>query len=156
LAKLIKESILVTSKNKFKVCFVVDNFYWPGPLLHFSGSNPTRFYFFAKEQIIDWTIFSSGVLSRFDLSYSCHNKRDDKISIQDFLHECLKELQQTNTNAGYEKNSKSRILTIGNQGSDLFYRIYNVKKFLKFEHEMKEKFLKKHYLLLVSNCLEQF
>ena len=37
LAKPIKESILVSSKNKFEVCFVGDNPYWNGTLLHFSG-----------------------------------------------------------------------------------------------------------------------
>jgi hypothetical protein len=69
LAKPIKESILVSSKNKFEVCFVEDNPYWDGTLLHFSGLNASRFYFFSKEQIIDWTIFSSAVLSRFDLYF---------------------------------------------------------------------------------------
>ena len=61
LSKPIKESILVSSKNKFEVCFVADNPYWDGTLLHFSGLNAARFYFFLKEQIIDWTIFSSAV-----------------------------------------------------------------------------------------------
>ena len=69
LTKPIKESILVNFKNKFEVCFVADNFSWGGTLLHFSGFNATRFYFFAKKQIIDWTIFSSAVLNRFDLYY---------------------------------------------------------------------------------------
>ena len=156
LAKPMKEPIFVNSKNKFEVCFVGDNSYWGGTLLHFSGSNASRFYFFSKEQIIDWTIFSAGVLSRFDIYYSRQNKRDDKISIQDFLHECLKELQQTNTNVGFDKNSKGRILTIGNRGSNLFYRLYNGKNFLKFEHEMKGKFLQEYHLLLVENRLEEF
>jgi hypothetical protein len=85
--------------------------------------------------------FLQGVLSRFDLYYSRENKRDDKISIQYFLHESLKELKQTNTNVGFDKNSKGLILTIGNLGSNLFYRIYNRKFFLNFEHEMIGKFL---------------
>ena len=80
LAKPIKESILVSSKNQFEVCFVGDNFYWQGTLLHFSGLNATRFYFFAKEQIIDWTIFSSAVLSRFDLYFERNYKTTEKIS----------------------------------------------------------------------------
>lgn len=46
LTKPIKESILVSSKNKFEVCFVGDNPYWDGTLLHFSGLNAARFYFF--------------------------------------------------------------------------------------------------------------
>jgi len=106
LAKPIKEPILVSSKNQFEVRFVGDNYYWSGTSLHFSGSNAARFYFFSKEQIIDWTIFSAGVLSRFDIYYSRQNKKDDKILNQDFLHECLKQIQQTNTNVGFDKNSK--------------------------------------------------
>lgn len=47
LAKPIKESILVSSKNKFEVRFVLDNSYWNGILLHFSGSNAA---FFSKPQ----------------------------------------------------------------------------------------------------------
>ena len=37
LTKPIKEPILVNSKNQFQVCFVRDNSYWDGTLLHFSG-----------------------------------------------------------------------------------------------------------------------
>jgi hypothetical protein len=129
LAKPIKEPIFVNSKNQFEVRFVGDNSYWGGTVLQFSGSNAARFYFFLKEQIIDWTIFSAGVLSRLDISYSRQNKRDDQISIQDFLHECLKELQKTNTNVGFEKNSQGRIFKIGHRGSNLFYRLYNKKNF---------------------------
>ena len=74
LTKPIKEPILVNSKNQFQVCFVGDNPYWDGTLLHFSGLNATQFYFFLKEQIIDWTIFSSAVLSRFDLYFERNYK----------------------------------------------------------------------------------
>ena len=80
LAKPVKESIFVNSKNQFQVCFVENNSYWGGTLLHFSGSNASRFYFFLKEEIIDWTIFSAGVLNRFDLYYSRNNKSKDKIT----------------------------------------------------------------------------
>ena len=78
LTKPIKEPILVNSKNQFQVCFVGDNPYWDGTLLHFSGLNAARFYFFLKEQIIDWTIFSSAVLSRFDLYFERNYKTAEK------------------------------------------------------------------------------
>lgn len=35
LAEPIKEPILVNSKNKFEVCFVIDNSYWPDTFLSF-------------------------------------------------------------------------------------------------------------------------
>ena len=90
LTKPIKEPILVNSKNQFQVCFVGDNPYWAGTLLHFSGLNATQFYFFLKEQIIDWTIFSSAVLSRFDLYFERNYKTTDKISSREFLQNCQK------------------------------------------------------------------
>ena len=72
------------------------------------------------------------------------------------MHQCLKEIQTTNNNVGFDKNSKGRILTIGNRASNLFYRLYDGKNFLKFEHEMKGKFLQDYHLLLVENRFEEF
>jgi hypothetical protein len=70
LAKPIKEPILVTSKNKFEVLFVKEGPYWQSTILQFSGSNALGFYTFVQKNLIDWTIFSSAVLNRFDLYYS--------------------------------------------------------------------------------------
>ncbi len=156
LAKPIKESILVSSKNKFEVCFVGDNPYWDGTLLHFSRLNATRFYFFLKEQIIDWTIFSSAVLSRFDLYFERNYKTAEKISGREFLQNCQKNLKQTNKNSSLEKNRKGWILKIGNRKSNHYFRIYEKKNSLKFEHEMKGKVLQNYHILLVDNRLEEF
>nr|YP_010444209.1 hypothetical protein, Heak293 Cp026_ORF504_seminavis [Fibrocapsa japonica]UTE95096.1 hypothetical protein, Heak293 Cp026_ORF504_seminavis [Fibrocapsa japonica] len=156
LAKPIKESILVSSKNKFEVCFVGDNPYWNGTLLHFSGRNATRFYFFSKEQRIDWTIFSSAIFSRFDLYFERNYKTADKISGREFLQNCQKNLEQTNKNISLEKNRKGWILKIGNRKSNHYFRIYETKNSLKFEHEMKGKVLQQYHLLLVENRLEEF
>jgi predicted DNA-binding transcriptional regulator AlpA/ribosomal protein S24E len=149
LTKPIKESILVSSKNQFEVCFVGDNPYWDGTLLHFSGLNASRFYFFSKEQIIDWTIFSSAVLSRFDLYFERNYKTADKISGREFLQNCQKNLKQTNKNISLEKNRKGWILKIGNRKSNHYFRIYETKNSLRFEHEMKGKVLQQYHLLLV-------
>ena len=156
LAKPIKESIMFSSKNKFEVCFVGDNPYWDGTLLHFSGLNATRFYFFSKEQRIDWTIFSSAVLSRFDLYFERNYKTTDKIYGREFLQNCQKNIKQTNKNISLEKNRKGWILKIGNRKSNHYFRIYETKNSLKFEHEMKGKVLQQYHLLLVENRLEEF
>lgn len=156
LVEPIKEPIFVHSKNQFQVCFVRDNSYWRGTLLHFSGINATRFYFFLKEQIIDWTIFSSAVLSRFDLYYSRNNKTNDKILVTDFLENCHRKLKQTNKNFSFDKNSKGLILKIGSRRSNHYSRVYQVKNSLKFEYEMKGKFLQKYHLLLVENRFDEF
>ena len=156
LTKPIKEPILVNSKNQFQVCFVGDNLYWDGTLLHFSGLNATQFYFFLKEQIIDWTIFSSAVLSRFDLYFERNYKTTEKISGREFLQNCQKNLKQTNKNSSLEKNRKGWILKIGNRKSNNYFRIYETKNSLKFEHEMKGKVLQNYHLLLGENRLEEF
>ena len=106
LAKPIKEPIQVNFKNQFEVLFVQEAPYWQGTTLHFSGFNATRFYFFSKEQIIDWTVFSSGILNRVDLYYSRTNKTDDKISVREFFENCHKQLTQTNKNVSFDNNSK--------------------------------------------------
>ena len=156
LRKPIKEPILVNSKNQFQVCFVGDNPYWDGTLLHFSGLNAARFYFFLKEQIIDWTIFSSAVLSRFDLYFERNYKTAEKISGREFLQNCQKNIKQTNKNSSLEKNRKGWILKIGNRKSNHYFRIYETKNSLKFEHEMKGKVLQNYHILLVDNRLEEF
>ena len=158
LAKPIKEPIQVNFKNQLEVLFVQEAPYWQGTTLHFSGFNATRFYFFSKEQRIDWTVFSSGILNRVDLYYSRTNKTDDKISVREFFENCHKQLTQTNKNVSFDKNSKGLILKIGNRKSNHYFRIYQSQKkdSLKFEFEMKGRFLKKYHTLLVSNRLEEF
>jgi hypothetical protein len=96
LAEPIKEPIFVHSTNQFQVCFVGENSYWRGTLLHFFGINATRFYFFAKEEIIDCTIFSSSVLSRFDLYFEPNYKTADKASAREFLQNCQKNIKHSN------------------------------------------------------------
>lgn len=79
LAKPLKEPIQVNYTNKFEVLFVKESRYWQGTTLNFSGSNAFVFYAFFQKNFIDWTIFSSGVLNRFDLYYFRNNKIQDKI-----------------------------------------------------------------------------
>jgi len=156
LAKPIQEPIFVNKNYTYKVIFVHQAPFWEGTVLHFSGYNASVFYSLVQKQLIDWTIFSAGVLSRFDLYYSREKKRDDKISHREFLQGCQKQLEQTNKNVQLEKNSKGCILKIGNRKSNHYSRIYEGRNSLKFEHEMKGKFLQNCHSLLVSNNLKNF
>jgi len=52
----IRQPIFIDSKNQHEICFIQDNLYWGGILLHFSGLNAARFYLFAKRNIINWQI----------------------------------------------------------------------------------------------------
>ena len=131
LAKPIKESILLSSKNNFEVSFLIENSYWDGILLQFSGSNAARFYSLLRQRKIDLIIFSSAILSRFDIYYSRENIITDKISSTDFLTNCYIKLKQTTRNIKLEKNIKGSILKIGNRRSNNFSRIYQRSNFFK-------------------------
>jgi len=156
LAKPIKESILVSSKNKFQVLFVHEAPYWKGTSVYFSGASATFFYSLVKQTSINWEFFSSAILGRFDLNYARKNKTDDKISVRQFLQNCQTKLMQTNKNISLEKNSKGLILKIGTRRNNNYSRIYQGKNFLKFEHEMKGKFIKTYHTLLIQNHFEEF
>ena len=156
LAKPIKESILVSSKNKFQVLFVHEAPYWKGTFVYFSGASATFFYSLVKQTSINWEFFSSAILGRFDLNYARKNKTNDKISVRQFLQNCQTKLMQTNKNISLEKNSKGLILKIGTRRSNNYSRIYQGKNFLKFEHEMKGKFIKTYHTLLIQNHFEEF
>ena len=156
LAKPIKESILVSSKNKFQVLFVHEAPYWKGTFVYFSGASATFFYSLVKQTSINWEFFSSAILGRFDLNYARKNKTDDKISVRQFLQNCQTKLMQTNKNISLEENSKGLILKIGTRRSNNYSRIYQGKNFLKFEHEMKGKFIKAYHTLLIQNHFEEF
>ena len=75
-------------------------------MLQFSGLNDSRFYFLAKQNIIDWKIFDKASLSRFDIYYSRENNKQDKISSADFLENCYKKIKQTSKNVTLEFSSK--------------------------------------------------
>ena len=156
LAKPTRETFYENSVNKFKVDFIRNNPFWAGTVLNFSGKNAEKFYSFVQKEKIDWSIFSLGIFCRFDLYYLRTQKVEDKISMEDFLYQSLKEIKQTKQKVSLEKNTKGWILKIGNRGSSLFYRIYQQKNSLKFELEMKGKFLQKYHSLLVENQLEEF
>lgn len=109
LAKPVKEPIFVTHKNQNQVLFVYEAPYWKGTLLHFSGSNARLFYSLIKNDFIDWQIFSSGVLSRFDLNYSRFSRtiHKDQISTMQFLQNCQSYIAQNKSKkVQLEKNSK--------------------------------------------------
>lgn len=124
-------------------------------LLQFSGLNARRFYFLAKQNTIDWKIFDKATLSRFDIYYSRENNKLDKIYSEDFLENCYQKIKQTNKNVTLGKNKQGLILKIGNRKSNNYSHIYQKKKSLKFEYEMKGRSLEKSYNLLVLNNFEE-
>jgi hypothetical protein len=158
LAKPVKEPIFVNFKNNFQVLFIDKAPYWEGTSIQFSGTSAAYFYTLIKRKLIDWKLFSSATLGRFDLNYLRENEARDRISTGQFLYDCEKKLMQTNKikNISLEKNSKGLILKIGSRRSNNYSRVYEGKNSLKFEHEMKGKFIKNYHTLLIQNSFEEF
>ena len=67
-----KESILVDSKNSYEVLFVIENSYWKGTKLDFSGLNGKFFYTLVQQKLVSWELFSSATLGRFDINFSAY------------------------------------------------------------------------------------
>ena len=83
------------------------------------------------------------------------NKAFTDLSSEDFLESCYQKIKQTNKNVTLGKNKRGLILKIGNRKSNNYSRIYQEKKSLKFEYEMKGRSLEKSYNLLVLNNFEE-
>lgn len=81
-----------------------------------------------------------------------------KTSVEDFFEDCHKKVRRTNKNVKFEKKSSGISLKIQNRKNDHFYRIYQSKRAnsIKFEYEMRGKFIGNYQQLLVSNYLEEF
>ena len=96
-------------------------------MLQVSSLNTSRFYFLAKQNIIDCKIFDKATLSLFDIYYSREKNKQDKISSADFLENCYKKIKQTSKNVTLEKNRRGLILKIGNRKSKNYSHIYQEK-----------------------------
>ena len=71
--------MLVNSKNQFVILFVNDHYYSKGILLQFSGLNGSRFYFLAKQNIIDWKIFQKFKIKKSRKSLQDIHKKQNQI-----------------------------------------------------------------------------
>jgi hypothetical protein len=147
-----KNILRVDPTKFFEVVFLEDIPYWEGTILEFSGINAREFYKHIKEHTIDWKIFQNPSLSRFDLYYSLEAPLTED-SIKSFFQSCQKNSQ---LNLGYQKNRRGQILRIGRRTSDRFSRIYTRSNRLRFEHEMKGRFLEEYSDMFFRNSWEDF
>jgi len=153
-----KESIRVNFKNKFEVRFVIDNPYWDGVLLEFTGQNGRLFYRLIKQELVSWEFFSDATLSRFDINFSRKNRGSDKTAVEDFFEDCHRRVRKTNKNVSFEKKSDGLSLKIGHRKSNQCFRIYESKEqnYIKFEYEIRGQYIQNYQSLLVSNSFEEF
>jgi hypothetical protein len=147
-----KEILQADPMNSFEVVFLKDIPYWDGTILEFSGINAREFYKCLKEHTVDWKLFRNPTLSRFDLYYSLETPLTED-SIKSFFQSCQKNSQ---LNLGYQKNKRGQILRIGRRTSDRFSRIYTRSNRLRFEHEMKGRFLEEYSDIFFRKSWEDF
>lgn len=102
----------------------MDNPYWQGTVVTFSGLSARFFYMLLKEKKLTGEVFSDGILGRFDIYYC----REDR---------------KTDQNVSFEKNKKGLILKLANRKGNNYCHIYKEKTSLKFEYEMKGQLLRK-------------
>jgi len=149
------QTILWNSENTAEARFLRLS-YSRGTALNFTGQNAAVFYRCIQRNSIDWSFFSSGVLTRLDLKYFREHKPQDSISVQEFFQRCQEKLKLKTKNFTYSNNSKGQIFKIGSRKSDRYSRIYASRDGLHFEQEMKGKFIRPYYSLLLNHLLEEF
>ena len=136
-----KEILRSNPTNRYNLVFLKDIFDWPGTILQFSGINAREFYKWLKQQeTIDWSLFKNPRLSRVDLNYT-----DDtlitKEEVELFFQACQR---NSSLNNAIIENDKGYILNIGRRTSDRYSRIYTRNNHLRFEHEMKGRFIEQY------------
>ena len=66
----VQDSIQTNSKNQYQIQFVVNiSSYWNGVCVAFPGNSAALFYQLSKEKKVDWNLFDSANINRFDLNY---------------------------------------------------------------------------------------
>lgn len=83
LDKLIKESILVSPKNKLEAFFVIKGSYCQEIIIQFYGFNAKNFDNLIKQKLVPNKLFFSASLDRFEIHYSRKNRIFNKISYRD-------------------------------------------------------------------------
>lgn len=148
-----KEILRSHPMNSFEVVFLKDISYWKGTILQFSGINPREFYNWLKqEETLNWKLFQNPILSRFDLYYTLETPVTEE-ETQSFFNNCQKNSQ---LNLEYTRNKRGHSLKIGRRISDRFSQIYNQKNQLRFEHEMKGKFIEEYSHMFIDRRWEDF
>lgn len=136
----------------------MDNLYWDGVILEFTGQNGRLLYSLIKQELVSWEFFSDATLSRFDINFSRKNRGSDKTTVEDFFEDCHRRVRKTNKNISFEKKSGGLSLKIGHRKSNQCFRIYESREqnSIKVEYEIKVQYIQDYQSLLVSNSFEEF
>ena len=107
------QSIKYNSKNLYQIKFIKNiNPHWKGIAVAFFDDSGAYFYKLAKNKQIQWDLFNSGVLSRFDLNYLRPLQSDQVHSVTKFLRTSQEEIRRKRINAKLESSLNNQILKI--------------------------------------------
>ena len=112
------ESIKFNSKNLYQIKFIKNiTPHWKGIAVAFPDDSGAYFYKLAKNNQIQWDLFDSGILSRFDLNYLLLLQSDDLHSVTQFLRTSQEEIRKKRINAKLESSLNQQTLKIASQRS---------------------------------------
>ena len=150
------EPIKYNSKNLYQIRFIKNiTPHWKGIAVVFPDDSAAYFYKLAKNYQIQWDLFDSGILSRFDLNYLRPLQLDEGYSVTQFLRTSQKEIRKKRINAKLESSLNQEILKIASRRSSRCARIYTTDNSLKFEIELRNNLIKDCNYLLVAGCFEE-
>ena len=147
------QSIKYNSKNLYQIKFIKNiTPHWKGIAVAFPDDSGAYFYKLAKNKQIQWDLFNSGVLSRFDLNYLRPLQSDQVHSVTKFLRTSQEEIRRKRINAKLESSLNNQILKIASRRSSRCARIYTTDNSLKCEIELRNNLIKNCNYLLVEGC----
>ena len=107
------QSIKYNSKNLYQIKFIKNiTPHWKGIAVAFPDDSGAYFYKLAKNKQIQWDLFNSGVLSRFDLNYLRPLQSDQVHSVTKFLRTSQEEIRRKRINTKLESSLNNQILKI--------------------------------------------
>lgn len=155
----IQTYIKTNSKNQHQIQFVVNlSSYWKGVCVAFPGKSAAFFYQLAKEKKIDWTLFDSAPINRFDLNYLRPIHPSQEREVVNFFKQSEETIHSKGINAHIISTTNNLSLKIASKRSNRSAKIYDVDrqgKFLKFEMEIRRKLIANYKSDLLSNHFEK-
>ena len=155
----VQDSIQTNSKNQYQIQFVVNiSSYWNGVCVAFPGNSAAFFYQLSKEKKIDWNLFDSANINRFDLNYIRTIDPSQERQVVDFFKQSEEIIRAKGINARINSTKKELSLKIGSKRSNRSTKIYDVGrqgKFLKFEMEIRRTLIADYKSDFLSNNFER-
>lgn len=146
-------------KNQHQIQFVVNvSSYWNGVCVAFPGNSAAFFCKLSKEKKIDWNLFDSALINRFNLNYLRSIQPSQERQVADFFKESEETIHSKGINAHINSTTKDLSLKIASKRSNRSVKIYDVGrkgKFLKFEMEIRRKLIADYKPDFLNNNFEK-